>query len=443
MKKIKRLFIIGITYSFIFLTSAAVNAVVNIQEWDTPEKIHVIFVSDNSTDLISVNFSFKGTGSKTDSENMRGLTKLMTQLLMERKVENTDHFTLQKKLKKLGVLHGIQFSVDRDNINFFFKCPKTTIKEVLEIIAIFITAPEFDTKELAKMKNYDPSGARLATSTERDFAGRILLQKLFGDYPYAFPPSGTLEGIQPITVNDLKIAARKRFSRNVLVFSVIGKIQPQILTQYIDNSFKTLPFEAELPTLSSNPPLNANGKIITIPKDSPQCGVVFGQNGVPMNDKDFLPFLIINNVLGGKPFTSRLWQEAREKRGLVYFIQTDLLAWQSANLLMGSFESSNAAATEVINLIRKEWGEIFNQGIREEEFKAIKAGLKGSFVLNFTAPEGISQFLLNCYLLGIPLNYINERNKQLDAVTLEDVKRVAKTRLDPEKLTFIIVGNEK
>jgi len=412
---------------------------VSFQEWTTPKKIRVIFVPDNSTELVSVHFAFKGAGSRSDPKGKEGLAALMTQLLLERTTEGSDRYTLQKKLKSLGVIHGLQYSVDADNIHFWFKCPKEKVKPVFEIIKTIITSPVFDEKELAKLKNFDPAASRLATSSEQEFAGKTLTQKLLSPHPYAIPSAGTSEGRQIITLADLLTAVRNRFARNVLVFSVVGDLSTQALTQYVDSTFEKLPETANFPTIAKAD-IKATGEMVFIPKDAPQSGVVFGQAGIPVQSKDYLALLIINDVLGGKPFTSRLWLEAREKQGLVYSISTDILNWEFASLLIGGFECDNKSVGKIINIVRQEWKNIRENGISEAEFKASKTGLLGSFVLTFSTPDGIAQYLLGSYLNDLPVNYINQRNKLLNQVTLEEVNQVAKTLLEPEKLTFVIVG---
>ena len=437
-----RLFLKLLVFCFMMLFNPVLYAEVTFQEWTTPKKIHAILVPDSSTQLVSVHFSFKAAGSRSDPKGKEGLATLMTQLLLERTLPGSDRHTLQKNLRSLGVIHGFQYSVDADNINFWFKCPKEKIKPVFDIIKMIITTPDFDQKELAKSKNFDPADSRLSTSGEQEFAGKILIQKLLLSHPYAIPSTGTLEGRQAITLDDLKTAARDRFARDNLVFSVVGDLSAQMLTEYLDNTFEALPETANLP-LIANADIKSLGEKIFIPKETPQSGVVFGQAGLTVQNKDYLALLIINDILGGKPFTSRLWLEAREKQGSVYSIYTDLLNWQFASLLIGGFECDNKVVDNVIQAVRHEWQDIQEKGISEAEFKASKTGLLGSFVLMFSTPDGIAQYLLNCYLNNLPVNYINERNALLSKVTLADVNHVAKTILKPEQLTFVIVGKSE
>lgn len=419
--------------------SLSASATVKIQEFNTKKNIHVILVEDSSTDLTTLSFAFKEAGSALDPKGKEGLTSMMAQLLLERSKEGLDKRALSEKLRNLGVLTGIAHSVTPDNILYSLKAPTEKLKETFDILKIVFTEKVFDAKELDKMQNYDPPEARLATSSERGFASKMLIQNLFQGHPYAIPSYGTLDGRQSVTLTDITTAANQKFTRKNLVFAVVGNISAKNLGSLIDQTFGSLLEKGQSQEMST-PEVLTTGDVKIIPKKSPQSGVMFGQLGIEPKDPDYFPMMILNDILGGKPFTSRLWNEIRENRGLVYGIETEPVRWDKANLLLGGFESDNAKVTEVIQLIRKEWQNVQSTGITIDEFKASKTGLLGSFALNFTHPEGIANYLLMSYLSGLPTDHINKRNQALEKVTLEDVNRVAKSRLEVKKLTFVVVG---
>jgi len=436
-----------IQFLFILVvTTFSIQAVasIKIQEFDTAKNIHVIFVEDPTARLTTVTFAFKEVGSATDPHGKEGLTSLMAHLLMERSrgEDGLDKHAIDKELKSIGVLNGINYSVAADNIVYSFKAPNETLKETFDILNLIFTDQRFDAVELNKAQNYDPPEARLATASERGFASKILIHNLFHGHPYAHPAYGTLDGRQSVTLADIKQAAKQKFTRKNLVVSVIGNVSKRTLSPLIDKAFGDLPAGTaqSLPNIAS-PKLQLSGNIQFIPKSTPQSGVTFGQIGVSPKDPDYLAFLVLNDIISGKPFTSRLWQEVRENRGLVYDIQTEIVHWQNAALLLGGFESENAKVQEVIECIRKEWQEVQTKGVTEAEFKSSKTGLLGGFALNFASPDGVISYLLTSHLGGLPVDYINKRNELLQKVTLEDVNRVAKKWLDAKNLTFVVVGD--
>lgn len=428
-----------ITAALLLFNSSAF-AHVKIQEFKTKQNLPVLLVQDNSTELTTVYFVFKGMGAAVDPHGKEGLGAILTESIFEQSKPGFDRYSLDKRLRSLGILGGISSNIDSDDILFSLKVPSSKLKEVFAIVKGILIDPQFDQKELDKMKNFDPPSARLATAGEVDFAGKILFQKLFGKHPYSNPPYGTLDGRQSITLSDLQAAAKTRFTKDALIFSVIGNIAPETLSMLIDDTFEKLPNKSTIAAAAAVK-IQACSEAILVPKDSPQSGVVFGQPGLSRQDPDHLAMVILNNILGGKPFTSRLWLEVREKRGLVYGLRTQLIHWRNASLLTGQFETDNQKVQEVIQLVREEWKRIKEQGVTEAEFAASKKGLLGGFVLNFTAPQGIAEYLLVTHLAGLPTDYINQRNALLEKVALEDVNRVAKKYLDPNNLCFVVVGN--
>lgn len=424
---------------FLLSHSLSARAEVPVQEFKTSQQIPVLFVEDPSSQLTTVMFAFKGTGSAYDPTGKEGLSSMMTNLLFEQTKEGLDHHSLNKRLKDIGVLGGIHASVDADNILFRFKAPTAKLKEVFSIFKQMITEPAFDPKELDKMKNFDPAGSRLATSSEREFASKVLMQKMFNGQYYSKPSYGTLDGRQSVSLSDVNKAYQERFIQERLIFSVIGNVSPKVLKQYIDDTFQHLPKKSNLATLNQIN-MNATGDITLIPKNTPQSGVVFGQPTLSRLDKDYLPLVIVNDILGGRPFTSRLWMEAREKRGLVYQIDTNFNHWAKSSLLAGQFEADNQKTPEMIKLIKETWQQLKDKGVTEEEFAASKKGLVGEYALMFITSEGIAQFLLTSHLSGLPKDYINQGKALIEAVTLEQVNQATKQHLDPNHLTFVVVG---
>lgn len=437
-------YLIGFLSLILILQASALFAEVKIKEFNTKKNIHVIFVEDNASDLTTIQFAFKNAGSAYDPKGKEGLTNLMAQLLLERdKNTNENHYNLDKHLKNLGILSDIQYNVKSDNIVYSLKVPAEKLKESFAILKTVFSEPVFDGIELDNLKNFDPPEARLASAQERSFATKILIQKLFQGHPYGTPNYGTLDGRQSVTLKDVEECAKQTFVRSNLVFSVIGpsaQTKKDKLASYIDDAFGRLP-EKGIHTKVPPATIHTDGKLHVIPKNSPQSGVVFGQPAISIKDPDYFSMLILNEILGGKAFTSRLWLEIREERGLVYDIRTHFSEWEFASLWLGSFESENSKVNQVIQLIRQEWQKLQAQGITEDEFKSTKTGLLGSFALKFTTPDGIAGYLLGCHLMGIPTNYINERNNLLEKVTLDDVNRAAKKYLNSEALTFVVVGD--
>jgi zinc protease len=175
----------------------------------------------------------------------------------------------------------------------------------------------------------------------------------------------------------------------------------------------------------------------------PQSVVAFGHAGIPRDDPDFTPAFVLDHVLGGGGFGSRLTAEVRERRGLTYGIYTYLAPNDLGWLYMGSFSSANDRVAEAIELVRAEWAHTAAEGITADELERAKQFLTGAYALRFDGNARIASQLLGLQIAGLGPDYVNERNALVEAVTLEDIRRVAGRLLDPEDLSFVIVGQPK
>ena len=185
---------------------------------------------------------------------------------------------------------------------------------------------------------------------------------------------------------------------------------------------------------------NLSGGVSVIDYASPQSVVVFGHEGIKRDDPDFFAAYILNQILGGAGFGARLMEEVREKRGLTYGINTYLVPMDLAETWQGGFASANEKVAEAIEVVRAEWARAAAEGVTEEELEAAKTYLTGSYPLRFDGNGRIADILVGMQLEGLPTSYVNDRNSYVEAVTLDDIKRVAARLMKPEDLRFVVVG---
>jgi zinc protease len=268
-------------------------------------------------------------------------------------------------------------------------------------------------------------------------ASKAFWRMTFPGHPYGTPVGGTPESITAITIEELRHAASVTFLRDHLILGVVGDITPAELGPLLDRTFGALPASAERPAVTAAQP--ALGDVAVIDRDVPQSTVVFGQPGVDRKDPDFYAAFVLNYILGGGGFASRLTSEVREKRGLAYGISTWLTTLDYADLWQGQVATQNARVGETLDLVRQEWKRLAEDGPTEKELADAKTFLTGSFALRLNSTGSIAQFLVGIQVQELGIDYPEKRNAYIEAVTLEDVRRVAK-RLDPAKLSFVVIG---
>ena len=182
------------------------------------------------------------------------------------------------------------------------------------------------------------------------------------------------------------------------------------------------------------------GGVTVVPFDTPQSVAIFGQRGIDRDDDDFFAAYVMNNILGGGSFESRLMTEVREKRGLTYGVYSYLVPRDLAAVYMGNVASANDRIAESIAVIRDEWARMRTEGVTEKELNDSKTYLTGAYPLRFDGNAQIASIMVGMQMQGLPIDYIATRNDKVNAVTLEDANRVARELLDPENLHFVVVG---
>jgi zinc protease len=172
----------------------------------------------------------------------------------------------------------------------------------------------------------------------------------------------------------------------------------------------------------------------------PQPTVIFGLPGIMRPDPDFLPGYVANYILGGGGFSSRLMDEVRVKRGLTYGVSTQLTAYNRAAIMLGSVATRADAVRQTISVVRDTLADVAAKGVTQQELDDAKTYLTGSFPIAFASNAGIAAQLSTFQRQGLDIGYVARRNSLIQAVTLEDVNRVAKKLFDPARLTVIVAG---
>jgi len=218
----------------------------------------------------------------------------------------------------------------------------------------------------------------------------------------------------------------------------VGDITAEELGALLDGLLGDLPQEGA--ALPEHVAFGATGGITVVPFETPQSVALFGHSGVKVGTPEFFPAFILNNIMGGRGFNTRLMQEVREKRGLTYGIRTYLIDSDYSETLLGSVSTVNARMAETVEVVREEWARMAQEGVSEAELDAAKLYLTGAYPLRFDGNGPIARILVNMQMQGYPTSYVKTRNAQIEAVTLDEINRVAAELYRPDDLRFVIVG---
>lgn len=409
---------------------------IKVIDFKTPKGLTGWFVETKDIPVLSVSICFKNAGSKADPKEKIGLSLFLEGALNEG-CGSYDSAAFKKHLLE----HNINFSIDQsgDVFTLAFRVPQNSIKEAFRLLKLILTEPRFDSTPLERVKHQLLTILHQSLHSENAVAGDLMNQRAFAGHPYSHSIAETIEGMSQLTPEDLRQFMKSRFTKDQLVITAAGGINQQNLSELLDEMLGDLP-ETATPLPINDIDIISSGNIFVQTMDIPQSAIIFFQPGISRKDPDFYAAFILNKILGEGAFDTRLWDEVREKRGLAYGISTTLSWVDHSNYILGATATQNENVKQVIDIILKEWKNIHQNGVTAQELQFIKNKAMGSYPLAFGSTYQIVSILRIYQLDGLGPNFINERNNMLEKVTIEDVNRVAKTLLIPEKLTFIVVG---
>ncbi|MCU0899612.1 MAG: insulinase family protein [Cypionkella sp.] len=418
----------------LLLIALPARAEIEIQTVTSPGGITAWLAEEPGIPFTALEIRFRG-GTALDAPGKRGAVNLMTALIEE----------------GTGDLDSVGFARARDDLaaSFSFRADEDTLAvsarfltenrdQAVDLLRRALTEPRFDQQALDRVRGQVLAGLRQDAKDPGTLASRQFRALAFGAHPYASSGDGTEETVSALTRDDMIAAHRAAIARDRVYVAAAGDISAQELGALLDTLFAGLP--ATGAALPDRAPMDLSGGITVQNFPGPQATVIFGHQGIKRDDPDFFAATILNEILGGGRFSARLMSEVREKRGLTYGIGTYLLGYDQAELVMGQFSSANATVGQAIEVIREEWRKIAADGVTEAELANTKTYLTGSYPLRFDGNGPIASMLVGMQMIGLTPDYPKTRNAKVEAVTMDDVRRVAARLFREADLRFVVVG---
>lgn len=424
--------IVGIT---VLLSVVRPAAAVTVEKVVSAKGITAWLVQDKINPIVTVSFAFRG-GSALDPTGKEGLANIVASTMDEGAGELSSQ-AFQRQLEDLSI--SLRFRASKDTFTGSLRTLTENLETAVNLLRLAVTNPRFDAEAVERIRRQILSGLRRGLENPQRIASQTLLESFYPNHPYSRPTRGTIESVPRIKLVDLKVFHEQRLARNNLVIGVVGDITPANLSKLLDDVFGSLPEKASdwaVPEVKAK----KDNRTIVISKSIPQSIIRFGQEGIKRDDPDFYAAYVMNYVLGGGGFESRLYEEVREKRGLAYSAFSYLSPLERSALIMGGAGTANERAAETVNILRQEWARMATKGVSQEELSGAKQYLTGSYALRFGSSQRIATMLTGLQLENLGINYFERRNKLIESVTFDDVNRVAKRILDPENLTLVVVG---
>ncbi len=420
--------------ALIALAPASAHAM-KIQTVTSPGGIEAWLVEEHSLPLIAMQFSMFG-GSAQDPDGKPGVANFLT-AMMDEGAGDIKAQAFQQEMEELAAKMG--YDAGRDSFSGSFQTLTENRERATELLRLALNKPRFDTDSIERMRRQLQAGIAFDLKDPDKIANEAWYRIAFPDHPYGRPTTGTVESVGQIAAADLEDYRSRVFAKDNLLVTVVGDITAAELGPLLDKVFGGFADKARLaPVAEAEPKGGPHQQVVEM--DVPQSVVQFGHGAIPRKDDDYIAAFILNYILGGGGFNSRLMEEVREKRGLAYSVYTYLQSFKNASVYLGGVATKNDAVKTSLDIIRAEFDRMANEGPTVEELADAKSYLTGSYALRFDSSAKIASQLLGIQIEDLGIDYVDKRNGLVEAVAIEDVKRVAKRLLQPGKLIVTIVG---
>lgn len=416
------------------LISTPAQAETVVEEVVTASGIKAWLVNEPAVPLVAVTFEWKG-GASADPAGREGLSRMVAGLLDEGAGE-LDSLAFRTILEDQAIRLG--FSHERDAFAGRLLTLTENREQAFDLLRLALAEPRFDAEPVERIRNQLLADIQRRRSDPNTMAALAWFNHAFPDHPYGRTAQGTPEAIQAIEVAELRAYVAERLGRDNLVIGVAGDITAEELAPLLDQAFMHLPVEAALPGLPTV--TSRTGDTLVTRIDVPQSVVSFGLPGIDRDDPDYYAAYVANYILGGGGFASRLIEEVREKRGLAYSVYSYLMDTDLAPLWMGGVATRNDQVAQSIEVIRGELARMAAGDLSPTDLANAKTYLTGSFPLRFTSNENVARMLVGMQTQDLGIDFLDRRNSYIEAVSLDDLKRVS-ARLFAGELLVSIVGD--
>ena len=425
------LFIFGL----LFLNAA--NAALNIQHWQTSTGAAVYFVENHSLPMIdlSVNFAAGSAYDPAEKSGLAGVTKYMMSLGAGGLGEDV----ISNQLSDVGAGLGGDFDLDRAAFKLRTLSSNKEKSQALATLKTILQQPDFSEKVLAREKARMIASLQEAATQPESIASQAFMTALYGTHPYAQDGDGTEASIKQLKREDLVHFYQQFYGAKGAVIALIGDLTREEANQMAENLTSGLPAATQAhsiaPVALPTAPVEKR-----IPHPASQSHILLGYPGTKRGDPDLFPLTVGNYILGGGGFVSRLTEEVREKRGLVYSVYSYFSPMQAFGSFQIGLQTKKEQADEALKVVHAILDKFLKNGVTEQELKAAKSNMIGGFPMRIDSNKKILDYLSVIGFYKLPLNYLDEYNQKVAAVTAAQIKEAFNRRVKPEHFVTVVVG---
>ncbi|HUE90940.1 pitrilysin family protein [Pseudomonas sp.] len=407
----------------------------NIQTWQTAEGTKVLFVEARELPMFDLQLTF-AAGSSHD-EGIAGLA-MLTNAMLNEGVPGKDVGAIAAGFENLGANFGNGAFRDMAIASLRSLSATEQREPALQLFNQVIGQPTFPEDALARIKNQLLAGFEYQKQNPGKLASLALFERLYGSHPYAHPSDGNAESISAITREQLQAFHAKAYGAGNAVLALVGDLSRAEAEAIANEVSAALPKGPALPRIVQPETPKAGLQHIEFPSN--QTHLMIAQLGIDRRDPDYAALYLGNQVFGGGGFGTRLMTEVREKRGLTYGVYSGFSAMQARGPFMINLQTRAELSDGTLELVKGMLGEFISSGPTEDELHNAKRELAGSFPLSTASNADIVGQLGSIGFYDLPLSYLEDFMRDVQALSVEQVKAAMARHLDPEALVIVTAG---
>lgn len=424
-----------LTAFFILVFSQSVAAKLDIQSWHTSSGAKVMYVHAPQLPMLDIEVSFDA-GSARDGKDW-GVASFTSTLLGTRTSKLTED-EVSAAFNSIGAQIGSSSGRDKAAISLRTLTRPQIMQRALSTFETLISDSQFDQAIFDRELQRLLLAIKQKTTKPQTIASTTLWQQLYGEHPYAHDPSGTEETAKRLTIKKLQQFYQRYYVASNAYIAIVGNVDKQQAQQIAEQLMANLP-KGQKPADLPQPKTINNGKKSKTEFDSTQTYYYLTQQGVQRGHEDYVPLFVGNHLLGGNGFGSRLMQEVREERGLVYSVYSYFAPMKVTGPFVIGLSTKNASAYEADDVVQQTLKDFLN-GFSDKELQAIKDNLVGGFPLRIDSNSKILGYLSLIGFYNLPLDYLDTFPQAVAKVSKQEVLQAWNKLIQPEKMQTIMVG---
>jgi zinc protease len=430
MKKLQ--FVIFLVAS-LFILSA--NAAVKINHWQTSTGAQVYFVENHDLPIIDMAVNFPA-GSARDTKASSGVAGV-TRYLMPLGADGMNEEAITNAFADIGANLGGELDVDR--AAFKLRTLTSESAKALETFNKILHKPDFPQAILAREKTRIVAGLKEAATQPESISNKAFMQALYPNHPYGLDESGEIDTINAMKREDLIAFYNTYYTAKSAVIALIGDMTEAQAKTIAEEAAKGLPQGAAVPKITEvTYPSAASTQRIVHPAS--QAHILLGYPGIKRGDADYFALYVGNYILGGGGFVSRLTEEVREKRGLVYSVYSYFMPMAELGPFQIGLQTKKEQADEAVKVVNATIAKFIQNGVTEKELKAAKDNIIGGFPMRIDSNAKILDYLSLIGFHQLPLTYLDDFNKEIAKVTTKQIKDAFQRRIKPQDFVSVTVG---